>query len=87
MAGYPVHRRRLPVIMREAAPRKARDSGTLSGTSAEEEQMTGTIMPLRERGTSTIQAAADAFLLGGVHSPGALPRSHLLRLDGAVPAD
>ena len=27
--------------------------------------MTGKIMPLRERDTSTIQAAADAFLLGG----------------------
>src|SRR6266567_4559305 len=62
MAGYPVQRRRPPVIMREAARRRARDSGTLSGTSAEEEQMTGKIMPLRERDTSTIQAAADAFL-------------------------
>lgn len=51
--------------MREAARRRARDSGTLSGTSAEEEQMTGKIMPLGERDTSTIQAAADAFLLGG----------------------
>ena len=62
MAGYPVQRGRPPVIMREAARRRARDSGTLSGTSAEEEQMTGKIMPLRERDTSTIQAAADAFL-------------------------
>jgi hypothetical protein len=62
MAGYPVQRRRPPVIMREAARRQARDSGTLSGTSAEEEQMTGKIMPLRERDTSTVQAAADAFL-------------------------
>ena len=65
MAGYPVQRRRPPVIMREAARRRARDSGTLSGTSAEEEQMTGKILPLRERDTGTIQAAADAFLLGG----------------------
>jgi hypothetical protein len=62
MAGYPVQRRRPPVITREAARRPARDSGTLSGTSAEEEQMTGKIMPLRERDTSTIQAGADAFL-------------------------
>src|SRR5262249_944882 len=46
----------------EAARRRLRDSGTLSGTSAEEEQMTGKIMPLRERDTSTVQAAADAFL-------------------------
>src|SRR6185312_4495035 len=43
-------------------PAARRDSGTLSGTSAEEEQMTGKIMPLRERDISTIQAAADAFL-------------------------
>ncbi len=62
MAGYPVQRRRPPVITWEAARREARDSGTLSGTSAEEEQMTGKIMPLRERDTSTIQAAADALL-------------------------
>src|SRR6478752_3758182 len=62
MAGYPVQRRRPPAITWEAARRRARDSGTLSGTSAEEEQMTGKIMPLRERDTSTIQAAADAFL-------------------------
>ena len=48
--------------------------------------MPGKIMPLRERDTSTIQAAADAFLLGG-EGPGSLPRSHLLRPDGAVPAD
>jgi hypothetical protein len=48
--------------MREASRRRARDSGTLSGTSAEEEQMTGKIMPLRERDTSTVQAAAGAFL-------------------------
>jgi hypothetical protein len=41
MAGYPVQRRCPPVIMRETARRRARDSGTLSGTSAEEEQMTG----------------------------------------------
>src|SRR5690242_17614870 len=61
MAGYPVQRGRPPAITREAARRQARDSGTLSGTSAEEEQMTGKIMPLRERDTSTIQAAADAF--------------------------
>ena len=27
--------------------------------------MTGKILPLRERDTGTIQAAADAFLLGG----------------------
>ena len=45
--------------MREAARRQARDSDTLSGTSAEEEQMTGKIVPLRERDISTIQAAAD----------------------------
>src|SRR5436190_18589143 len=62
MAGYPVQRRHPPVIMQEAARRCMRDSGTLSGTSAEEEQMTGKIMPLRERDTSTVQAAADAFL-------------------------
>jgi hypothetical protein len=62
MAGYPVQRRHPPVIMREAARRRMRDSGTLSGTSAEEEQMTGKIMPLRERDASTVQAAADAFL-------------------------
>src|SRR6516225_3247342 len=59
---YPVQRGRPPAITREAARRRLRDSGTLSGTSAEEEQMTGTIMPLRERDTSTVQAAADAFL-------------------------
>jgi hypothetical protein len=34
MAGYPVQRGRPPVIIREAAGRRARDSGTLSGTSA-----------------------------------------------------
>ena len=62
MAGYPVQRGRPPVITREAARGRARDSGTLSGTSAEEEQMTGKIMPLRERDTSTVQAAVDAFL-------------------------
>jgi hypothetical protein len=82
MAGYPVQRRRPPVIMREAARRQARDSGTLSGTSAEEEQMIGKSCLLRERNTSMLQAAAYAFLLGG-EGPGALPRSHLLRLDGA----
>jgi len=38
-------------------------------------------MPLRERDTSTNQAAADAFMLGS-EGPGALPRSHLLRLTG-----
>ena len=48
--------------------------------------MTGKIMPLREPDTSTIQAAAGAFLLGR-EGPGSLPRSHLLRLDGAGPAD
>jgi hypothetical protein len=62
MAGYPVQRRRPPTITWEAARRRLRDSGTLSGTSAKEEQMTGKIMPRRERDTSTIQAAADAFL-------------------------
>ena len=62
MAGYPVRRRRPPVIMGEAARLQARDSGTLSGISAEEEQMTGKIMPLRERDATTVQAAADAFL-------------------------
>jgi hypothetical protein len=62
MAGYPVQRGRPPAITRETARRCLRDSGTLSGTSAEEEQMTGKIMPLRERDTSTVQAAADAFL-------------------------
>jgi hypothetical protein len=50
------------MITRQAARRQARDSGTLSGTSAEEEHMTGKIMSLRERDTSTVQAAADAFL-------------------------
>jgi hypothetical protein len=54
MAGYPVQRGHPPAITREAARRRLRDSGTLSGTSAEEEQMTGKIMPLRERDTSTI---------------------------------
>jgi hypothetical protein len=62
MAGYPVQRGRPQVTTGEAARGWVRDSGTLSGTSAEEEQMTGKIMPLRERDTSTIQAAADAFL-------------------------
>src|ERR1700748_1475434 len=62
MAGYPVQRGHPPAITWEAARRCLRDSGTLSGTSAEEEQMTGKIMPLRERDTSTVQAAADAFL-------------------------
>jgi hypothetical protein len=38
MAGYPVQRRHPPVITREAARSRTRDSGTLSGTSAEEEQ-------------------------------------------------
>src|SRR5437763_2174756 len=62
MAGYPVQRGHPRAITWEAARRRLRDSGTLSGTSAEEEQMTGKIMPLRERNTSTVQAAADAFL-------------------------
>ena len=62
MAGYPVQRGHPSAITLQAARRRLRDSGTLSGTSAEEEQMTGKIMPLRERDTSTIQAAADAFL-------------------------
>jgi hypothetical protein len=62
MAGYPIQRRRPPAIVRSDGRRRSRDSGTLSGTSAEEEHMTGKIMPLRERDTSTIQAAADAFL-------------------------
>jgi len=62
VVGYPVQRGHPPAITWEVAHRRLRDSGTLSGTSAEEEQMTGKIMPLRERGTSTIQAAADAFL-------------------------
>src|SRR5690348_12461664 len=62
MAGYPVQRGHPPAITWEAARRCLRDSGTLSGTSAEEEQMTGKIMLLRERDTSTVQAAADAFL-------------------------
>ena len=35
MAGYPVQRRRPPVIMREAARRRARDSGTLSVQSVD----------------------------------------------------
>jgi hypothetical protein len=61
MAGYPVQRRRPPVIIREVARRQARDSGTLSGISAEEEQMTGN-HAFADRDTSTIQAAADAFL-------------------------
>jgi hypothetical protein len=47
MAGYPVQRRRPPVTTRAAARRRARDSGTLSGTSAEEEQMTGKSCPAR----------------------------------------
>jgi hypothetical protein len=38
MAGYPVHRGRPPVTTREAARRWVRGSGTLSGTSAEEER-------------------------------------------------
>src|ERR1700748_286645 len=62
MAGYPVQRGHPPAITWEAARRCLRDSGTLSGTSAEEEQMTGKIMPLRERDASTVQAAAGAFL-------------------------
>jgi hypothetical protein len=62
MAGYPVQRGHPSAITLQAARRRLRDSGTLSGTSAEEEQMTGKIMPLRERDTSTVQAAADAFL-------------------------
>jgi hypothetical protein len=35
MAGYPVQRGRSPVITREAARRRMRDSGTLSGTSVD----------------------------------------------------
>jgi hypothetical protein len=62
MAGYPVQRGLPPAITREAARRRLRNWGTLSGTSAEEEQMTGKIMPLRERDTTTVQAPADAFL-------------------------
>ena len=62
MAGYPVQGGHPPAITWEGPRRRMRDSGTLSGTSAEEEQMTGKIMPLRERDTGTIQAAADAFL-------------------------
>jgi hypothetical protein len=62
MAGYPVQRGHPSAITLQAARRRLRNSGTLSGTSAEEEQMTGKIMPLRERGTTTVQAAADAFL-------------------------
>ena len=38
MAGYPVQRGHPPAITWEAARRRVRDSGTLSGTSAEEEQ-------------------------------------------------
>ena len=45
MAGYPVQRGHPPAITWEAAHRRLRDSGTLSGTSAEQEQMTGKIMP------------------------------------------
>ena len=62
MAGYPVQRGHPSAITLQAARRRLRHSGTLSGTSAEEEQMTGKIMPLRERDTTTVQAAADAFL-------------------------
>jgi len=62
MAGYPVQRGHPPVITREAARRRLRDSGTLSGTSAEEEQNDRENLPLRERDAGTIQAAADAFL-------------------------
>ena len=58
MAGYPVQRRRTPVVTPGSCPPPVRDSGTLSGTSAEEEQMT----PLRERDRGTVQAAAGAFL-------------------------
>jgi hypothetical protein len=36
MAGYPIQRGRPPAITCEAAYRRLRDSGTLSGTSAEE---------------------------------------------------
>jgi integrase len=62
MAGYPVQRGHPLAITRKAARRRLRDSDTLSGTSAEEEQMTEKIMPPRERDTSTVQAAVDAFL-------------------------
>jgi hypothetical protein len=48
MAGYPVQRGRPSAITLQAARRRLRGSGMLSGTSAEEEQMTGKIMPLRE---------------------------------------
>ena len=62
MAGYPVQRRRPPVIMREAARRRARDSGTLSGTSAEEEQMTGKSGSCANQTPARSRPAADAFL-------------------------
>ena len=38
--------------------------------------MTGKIMPLRERGTSTIQAVADAFLSSPRYEPEYPPRLH-----------
>ena len=87
MAGYPVQRGHPPTITWEAARCRARDSGTLSGTSAEEEQMTGKIMPLRERDTSTIQAAADAFLSSPRYAnPNASASRRYARLFGRGPA-
>jgi hypothetical protein len=38
--------------------------------------MTGKIMPLRERDTSTVQAVAVAFVLAAVREPEYSPRLH-----------
>jgi hypothetical protein len=70
MAGYPVQRGHPSAITLRAARRRLRHSGTLSGTSAEEEQMTGKIMPLRERDTSTVQGRGRRLLvLAAIRQP------------------
>jgi hypothetical protein len=57
MAGYPVHPRASAPVLTWGAARGMRDSGTLSGTSAEV-SMTRKITPLRGRDTGTVQARA-----------------------------
>ena len=47
--------------------------------------MTGKIMPLRERDTSTIQAAADAFLSSPRYANPNTRRGYTGVLDGCLP--
>ena len=63
MAGYPVQRGRPPVIMRAAARRRARDSGTLSGTSVDEERWRSGIRvkPAAIHGQSADLAASSRY--------------------------